>query len=384
MLLHSDRLRHLPILLAAIAIALLLLAVWSTAGSKMVFATLIGLVAGFVLYHSAFGFTSHWRQFLQDGLGHGLRMQLLLIGLASLVTFPLIAYGDVIGVAARGSVAPVSVSVIVGAGFFGFGMMFAGGCGSGTLFTVGGGSSRMLITLGAFITGSVIATLHVPWWRGLPSAPRIGLVDELGPIWALVILLLLIGAIWYYSTRRELRLNGGLQEPRPTGSILRGPWSLTFGALGLAAVSIATLALLGRPWGITSAFTLWGAKAAALAEIDVASWPYWQNRTGWLERTVLSDATSVMNFGIIGGALLAANLAGKFSPTRQLSWSDAGTAILGGLCMGYGARIAYGCNIGAYLGGMISGSLHGFAWMLAALVGSAIALRLKTGRGYLW
>ncbi|MEO0464451.1 MAG: YeeE/YedE thiosulfate transporter family protein [Pseudomonadota bacterium] len=51
--------------------------------------------------------------------------------------------------------------------------------------------------------------------------------------------------------------------------------------------------------------------------------------------------------------------------------------------MGYGARIAYGCNIGAYLGGMISGSLHGLVWMMAALVGSALALKLRTGRGYM-
>ena len=28
--------------------------------------------------------------------------------------------------------------------------------------------------------------------------------------------------------------------------------------------------------------------------------------------------------------------------------------------MGYGARLAYGCNIGAYLGGIVSGS---FAWL---------------------
>lgn len=62
---------------------------------------------------------------------------------------------------------------------------------------------------------------------------------------------------------------------------------------------------------------------------------------------------------------------------------DLSTALLGGLCMGYGARIAYGCNIGAYLGGMISGSLHGLVWMMAALVGSALALKLRTGRGYM-
>jgi hypothetical protein len=36
------------------------------------------------------------------------------------------------------------VSVIVGATMFGLGMQLGGGCGSGTLFTVGGGSARMI------------------------------------------------------------------------------------------------------------------------------------------------------------------------------------------------------------------------------------------------
>ncbi len=373
----------LPLGVAILALAALLIAVWSVSGLKLLLATLIGVVAGFALYHASFGFTAHWRQFLQEGRGHGLRMQFVLIGLTSLVTFPLIGYAEAIGITASGAVAPVGVGVMVGAFTFGFGMMFAGGCGSGTLFTVGGGSTRMLVTLSAFVAGSVFATLHVPWWRTLPSAPRIGLVEELGAIGALGVLIALIAGLWYFSTVREKRLYGTLDSPRGTHSLLTGPWSVLLGAIAIAGVSVATIVLLGRPWGITSAFTLWGAKIATGLGIDVASWPYWQNRSRWLERSVLSDATSVMNFGIVGGALVAANLAGKFSPKFRLSWTEVGTAVLGGLCMGYGARIAYGCNIGAYLGGMISGSLHGFAWMVAALVGSAVALKLRTGRGFL-
>lgn len=360
----------------------LLLAVWSASGLNLLLATCIGLLAGFALYHAAFGFTAHWRAFLTAGRGGGLRMQLVLIGLVSLFSFPLIAYGESIGVSAKGSVAPVSLGVLVGSFTFGFGMMFAGGCGSGTLFTVGGGSTRMAVTLSAFIAGSVFATLHVPWWRALPSGPRMGLVEEVGAFGGLAVLFALLGFIAFLSVRREKALYGDLEPPRETGTILMGPWSLGAGALALAVVSIATLALLGRPWGITSAFTLWGAKIGTAAGLDIASWPYWQSRRGWLSRTVLSDATSVMNFGIIGGAMLAANLAGRFAPTLRLSWSDLGTAVLGGLLMGYGARIAYGCNIGGYLGGMISGSLHGLVWMVAALAGSAVALKLRTGRGF--
>ena len=38
---------------------------------------------------------------------------------------------------------------------FGMGMQLGGGCGSGTLFTVGGGSTRMVITLGRLHHGFI-------------------------------------------------------------------------------------------------------------------------------------------------------------------------------------------------------------------------------------
>ena len=38
--------------------------------------------------------------------------------------------------------------------------------------------------------------------------------------------------------------------------------------------------------------------------------------------------------------------------------------------MGYGARIAFGCNIGAYFGGIASFSLHGWLWGVMAIVGT--------------
>jgi uncharacterized membrane protein YedE/YeeE len=52
--------------------------------------------------------------------------------------------------------------------------------------------------------------------------------------------------------------------------------------------------------------------------------------------------------------------------------------------MGYGARLAFGCNIGALFSGIASGSLHGWLWMAAALAGTALGVPLRSsalGRG---
>jgi hypothetical protein len=41
--------------------------------------------------------------------------------------------------------------------------------------------------------------------------------------------------------------------------------------------------------------------------------------------------------------------------------------------MGYGARLAFGCNIEAYFGGIVSFSLHGWVWMVMAMLGTFVA-----------
>ncbi|MCX7602219.1 MAG: YeeE/YedE family protein, partial [Meiothermus sp.] len=61
----------------------------------------------------------------------------------------------------------------------------------------------------------------------------------------------------------------------------------------------------------------------------------------------------------------------------RLGWRVVLAAVLGGLLMGYGARLAYGCNIGAYIGGVASFSLHGWVWLGMALLGTGVGLRLR-------
>lgn len=53
-----------------------------------------------------------------------------------------------------------------------------------------------------------------------------------------------------------------------------------------------------------------------------------------------------------------------------------------GVLMGYGARIANGCNIGAYFSGVASFSLAGWAWAALALGGTLVGVRLRPFFGF--
>lgn len=343
---------------------------------------LVGLFAGVSLYHAAFGFTAAWREVVASGRGAGLRAQMVMLGITVLVFTPLIALGEIGGSSFRGSVAPLSVGVILGAFMFGLGMQLGGGCASGTLFTAGGGNTRMLITLIAFIAGSVLGSWHWEIWQSAPTLQPVALSQGLGVLGGISVSLLVFASIWVASVAWEKRRHGNVLVDREVDGpyrFLHGPWPLLLGALALAAVNIATLLLAGRPWGVTSAFALWGAKFLGSVGFDVSQWAYWQRpgAAASLNSSIFSDVTSVMNIGIMLGALVAASVAQKFAPSLRIPWKSIAAALLGGILLGYGARIAYGCNIGAYFGGISSTSLHGWLWFLAAFIGSSLGTRLR-------
>lgn len=345
---------------------------------------LVGGALGISLYHASFGFTSAWRVFIVDGRGRGLRVQMILLALAVVLFFPPLAAGSLFGQEVRGLISPLGTSVIVGAFMFGIGMQLGGGCASGTLFTAGGGNARMLITLLFFVIGSVVATIHFDWWLALPSLPPTSLVTTLGAPVGIAVSFALFAAIALLTIYVEKRRHGGLEQPAPSdrtglSRFLRGPWPMVWGAVALAVLNFSTLALAGRPWGVTSAFALWGAKGAQMLGIDPTAWAYWQapGNAQTLNESVFADITSVMDFGIIAGAMLAAALAGRFAPSLKIPARSILAAVVGGLLLGYGARIAYGCNIGAYFSGIASGSLHGWLWLVAAFAGNILGVRLR-------
>ena len=342
---------------------------------------LIGGALGATLFHGSFGFTGGWRRMVVEKRGRGMRAQMLMIGVAAVAMIPLVAAGSIGGQAIVGAAAPVGVSVLLGAALFGLGMQLGGGCGSGTLFTVGGGSARMLVTLAFFIVGALIGTAHLPYWLEQPSFGTISLGAELGIATAIALSVAGLALVALVTVLIEMRAHGSLEvEPGPARAgwswLWLGPWPLVGAGLMLALLNVATLLTAGHPWSITYGFGLWGAKIAQAIGIDVGHWEFWTwpAQAQALNSSVLADSVSVMDFGLVLGAALAAAVAGKFAPKAKLPLGSLLAAIIGGLLMGYGARLSFGCNIGALFSGIASGSLHGWLWFAAAFVGSWVGV----------
>lgn len=346
---------------------------------------LVGIAFGLTLMHAAFGFTGSWRKLIREHKSAGVRAQLLLLIFSSALFFPLVgdAFPELSKQAALGQ---VGVSVLVGAFLFGIGMQLGGGCGSGTLYTVGQGQTDMLITISFFIIGATVGSYHLPWWLELPNIGKVSLISELGWLPALLIQLVVLVLLYRLVILLEKKRHQNVQDfsvrqkrENFLEQLIFGPWPIWWGVIGLTLFGLVTLLMAGYPWSITFAFGLWGAKLWSALGGDAVNWAYWS--TGYpakaLNQSVLADITSVMNFGIILGAMLAAALAGKYAPKGKLKSKRVLTAIIGGLLLGYGARLAFGCNIGALLGGIASGSLHGWLWLIMAFIGGFVGVKIR-------
>ena len=327
----------------------------------------LGLLLGMTFMGFQYGFASGWRRFLEKGDASALSLHFLLAALCALFFIPI----SEAGFGPSGSLAPISVSLFIGAFMFGTGMQLANGCGSGVVFSFGGGSGRMIVALPFFVFGSVLGSIILPPVMAWGSLGQVEIGGGLSSAGKLTLnLVLLIGAAGFFgwlSARRGFRIDRTML----VATVLIG--LLCWGVFWVSS----------HPWGVTFGFTLWGAKIASAAGLPIEEFAFWT----WpgpkhaLTHSVFSNTSSLMNFAMIIGSGLTASLTGAFAKSAWPNNRQLQAAALGGVLMGIGARLSFGCNIGAFLAGTASGSLHGWIWFALALAGSVLGIRLRAKYG---
>jgi len=324
-----------------------------------------GFGLGIAFLKAEFSFTASWRRFLTRGEAGGLLGGLIVIAISALIVVPVAALSPKFG----GAIAPIGPSLLIGAFVFGIGMQLANGCGSGTLYTVGGGSGRMLIALLFFVIGSVFGSLSLPAFLSLGGMDPVLASDYLGAWGGLLVTLISIGIAAGLIVTVARRRGANFMPSR----------NYLIGGSVIGLLCVAVFVAGGHPWSITFGFTVWGAKAATALGFDLSQSAFWQ----WpgpkhaLADSVLSDTSSLTDFGMLFGAMAAAAATGPFAAAPWPPVKSLAAAGIGGLMMGWGARLGFGCNIGAFVGGVASGSLHGWIWFMAALPGCLIGIRLR-------
>src|SRR5262245_60792609 len=141
------------------------------------------------------------------------------------------------------------------------------------------------------------------------------------------------------------------------------PWPVSPVALLVGTLNVFLFAF-DRPWTASDGFRNWG--------------DWLLQSLGLLHRPDLISpflySGSVLNLGLLVGALAAALLSREFairvSPVGELLKGGAG-----GLLMGLGANLAFGCNIGGFFSAVAALSMSGVAMMVGLGIGSYLGLR---------
>ena len=358
--------QRLPI--AAVVLALFGWLLWSVS-SRQALLLLVGVGLGWGLAAARFGFTTGWRILVERRDPSGVYGQIILLALLAALSMPMLAHFP----ETHAALGPLSISLLVGAFVFGLCMQIADGCGSGTLYKAGLGVPLNMGILPLFALGSFLGSVHLNGWLALGALEPVGLVQSFGATGALLATLAALAvvavAVGLWSGQRF--------------SLRRMPRRWVGGAVVLALFAALNLLIAGQPWGVVYGFGLWAAKGAtALGLFDPTQNAFWSDpgHAQRLSQTLLLDVTSITNIGILAGALwVAPRRPQDAKPLTGQQWL---IGLAAGFIMGYSSRLAFGCNVGAMVSGISTGSLHGWIWVPMAFLGTLIGIRVRRRFGF--
>ncbi|MDZ7673106.1 MAG: YeeE/YedE thiosulfate transporter family protein [Halanaerobiales bacterium] len=138
------------------------------------------------------------------------------------------------------------------------------------------------------------------------------------------------------------------------------PWPYWVGGILIAISNIIYIWITKKPWGITKGLVRTGAWFLKLLGFDISNWSAW-NYYDYINP--LQDMVTWSNIGIVIGAFIAILMAGKFKVKKLKNYKQLFIAIIGGYLMGYGARIASGCNIGGLYSAISSLGINGWLFL---------------------
>lgn len=380
---------------------------------------LAGVMMGYALSRSRFGFAGGIKRIYVRGEGSLTKALLLMFGLTMIVTMGIQWFSAQAGaipnflstdgqnvIPGTQNVEPADLGVIVGGFLFGVGMIFSGGCASGTLTDMGEGEGRAWLTIPFFIIGSIPGELAMYGVQtsslGKISA-RVYLPDVFGYVGALLVSIAgLLFIYWLVVRYEEKRKKAGTymdpvsdwedfekpigeEDIRPTAGqkmyhhLFVERWSFMKGALVVAFAWLFILVSQHKSWGVTTPFSTLSVYVLEKFGVTFTN-PRLVELSDKVSGGLLQDGGTIRNLGLVAGALITFLLAGRFRFKTDFQWRDSMYFIFGGLLMGFGARFARGCNAGALYSGISTFSLSGWVFLVAMTLGGIFALKTFAGK----
>lgn len=151
-------------------------------------------------------------------------------------------------------------------------------------------------------------------------------------------------------------------------------WDNSKAMIALGILSAVYFGIFGGAWAVTGEMTRWGGEFLELLGMNLDGYSYYQKQN--LNGTPLTRTDGIMLIGMFIGCLVAAFLANKVKFRLVASNIRIFQAIVGGILSGYGARLAFGCNLANFFTGLPYFSLHTWLFTLFMVLGIYLAVKL--------
>ena len=160
--------------------------------------------------------------------------------------------------------------------------------------------------------------------------------------------------------------------------LLKKPWPYWAGGIILGFLNIFLLFGTGAAWKITTSFLYLGIGFLNKLGINTGNWYYFKTYgTGLSDgETYFNNSLMIMAIAMILGSLISVLLASEFRFKKIKDKKQLIFALSGGIIMGYGTRLSFGCNVGAYFSAIPSLSLHGWVFGIFMFVGAWIGSKI--------
>lgn len=325
----------------------------------------LGAVLGFVLQRGRFCVTGAFRDVFVTRNTLWLTAFLVVIAVQAVGLVVLTATGTI---APKVQTLPLA-AVVIGGLVFGYAIVMAGGCATGTYYRAGEGLVGSWIALGGYALTSAAMKYGflAPLNDGLRSlrVPVTTIHASLGlPAWPFVVALVVVVGLAVRYHLAKPRLPMATIPPRRTGLahlLLEKRWHPFATALVIGAIAIAA-------WPLSSATGRNGGLGITTPSANLVTYLV-TGKPGAVDWGVL------LVVGILVGSYAAAKAAGEFR-VRVPDATIATRSAVGGVLMGVGASWAGGCTIGNAMVETAQFTYQGWISFAAMLLGTGIAARV--------
>ena len=340
--------------------------------AKFNYIIFFGILLGYIMQKSRFCFTAAFRDLFLIGNTSLFRGLIIILFLKTPLFALIYQYSS-----SSFNLSPVGLWTIIGAILFSMGMVIAGACVTGSMVRVGEGYIMQQFSLLGILLGSVFGAFHVSFFERKFMFGPVFIPEYLSfPFVVFVQLVVLAGlfiiSLWLERGKEALNINAlknTLIFSFPNNPLKRF-WPYNMGAIFIAVIMSLMFLSYGSPWGITTSLTHLAGGIIGLGGFDVSHWNFFKYDNLFAHPLIL------VNLGIILGSFLSSFSSSEFRIRKPRSYKFIITGLMGGILMGYGARLAEGCNIGSLISAIPSFSLHGWVFMFSSFVGAYIGSKI--------